>query len=135
MMNREIKFRAIHEGSNKMVYGNLIKGTFEGKPFTQIEHSDSDDFYQWHFKTETVGQFTGLKDKNGVEIYFDDIIRFKGNYTEEAKCGYFIAKVDFDGFKIVLKSGDLEWDARGETEGFDYTCEVIGNIHQNPELL
>lgn len=129
-MNIEIAFRAKPLGINNFVYGYFCKD-FEEKAY--ITTLDGVDTYTIDVKT--LGKFTGLKDKNGVEIYFDDIIKFKGNYTESSKCGYFVGRVDFDGFKIVLKSGELEWDAREETEGFDYTSEVIGNIHQNPELI
>ncbi len=79
---------------------------------------------------ETVGQFTGLLDKNGKEIYEGDIILLGKNKTYTAQIVY-----RNDSLRIYSVGGyfigDLDYIHQC---GIEY-CEVIGNIHDNPELL
>lgn len=75
-----------------------------------------------------VQQYTGLKDKNGVEIYEGDIVKV---YSEEFENENFTGKVIFDegSFLTWINKNDI----RGVWSGDD--IEVIGNIMENPELL
>ena len=130
---REILFRG-KDIYGKWFYGDLINLTKEIKEIcnhTQLEHAHS-------VNTETVGQYTGLTDKNGTKIFEGDIILFEDesptNYEyhdcTEMRCGEI--KFDDGQFyltnRIAVEMGDLIYD--GTLEG-----EVIGNIHDNPELL
>ena len=77
---------------------------------------------------ETIGQYTGLTDKNGKKIFEGDIVKCK-DYLE-AKPFEFQGYVDFkDGSFVIV--GDFMTHYRW----LDYEVEIIGNIHDNPELL
>lgn len=92
---------------------------------------------------ETVGQFTGLADKNGKKIFEGDIVKYnlwddKFDYCE-VKFGYFYAAMDSYnggpalGFYLADINGKA--DDIGFFENLYKFVEVIGNIHDNPELL
>ncbi len=128
---REIKFRGRHVDNGEWVYGSLhiISGD------TYIIAKDTGHFsirsgedifitaYIDEVDPETVGQFTGLHDKNGKEIYEGDIVRcWGGEYCQ----GYW----EFDK-TFVIKNTSYDIIMLEESEHI----EVIGNIYENPELL
>ncbi len=87
---------------------------------------------------ETVGQFTGLTDKNGKKIFEGDIVNILGNQdVEDWK------NVNYNALIAFLDGGFCAIDGTIEEHGFrryalermDFDLEVIGNIHDNPELL
>lgn len=105
---------------------------------------------------ETVGQYTGLTDKNGTKIFDGDIIRYADYdeyrcYIESLDCAEENVSMDFGqmwtvdkvvyGIKIGypafdLNSHDFESNGLSElNESGQYYYEVIGNIHDNPEFL
>ena len=79
------------------------------------------------FIPDTVGQFTGLTDKNGKKIFEGDIVRFDNRLSvvEYVDCRMGFAFRKTIGHGIVPGFTMPHWE----------TCEILGNIHDNPELL
>lgn len=73
-----------------------------------------------------IEQYTGLKDKNGKEIYEGDIV----DYNDDGEC---IGVVKYDAPEFYLDADATDW-ARMFLKGAPHQ-KVIGNIHENPELL
>ncbi|MGV3022162.1 YopX family protein [Streptococcus suis] len=77
-------------------------------------------------------QSTGLFDKNGKEIFEGDIV-----VNQNGNVGYVAYLQQEAGFVVALKKSDYRLGHRNTGESYDVTTnhEIIGNIHQNPELL
>jgi len=125
---REIKFRGISEEGNKWVFGDL----FHGVTYISINVTERFDNYNSikHVvvNPETVGQYTGLNDKNGNEIYEGDILEFSMHARE---CGSVIFR---DGSFMVFRNSDDCCIADFEDEN-GYFFEILGNIYENTELI
>lgn len=122
---REIKFRGKRLDNGEWVVGSYIEAENRDRSIAhQIVPYESGEAVR-EVDPATVGQYTGLKDKNGKEICEGDILLDEsGTY---AVVGYSMGAfyVDFgEGF-------DLQYF----TECIDEICEVVGNIHDDPELL
>ena len=129
---REIKFRAWDTYDNKMKYKFTIGSITNSDdnlwtcPTIWVEGTG------WvNCDTLVLMQYTGLKDKQGVEIYEGDIVKnevyIEGYKHVEYHNGSF-------GYKILIDNSFV-WYAFCENTYFLSDIEVIGNIHQTPELL
>lgn len=126
-MKREILFRGKRVDNKKWVQGYLFKtwnksyilwGTINGYP-NMID-----------IIPETVGQFTRQTDKNGVKIFEQDIVRVKwwNGYHREYQFSNYEVYYDENQMGYYLRGNEFNWE-------YFYGVEIIGNIHDNPELM
>ncbi len=133
---REIKFRGLTL-SGEWVYGNLAvihKDTRGGtKKGTYISNSAGIPF-AYSVRPETVGQFTGERDELKQEIFEGDTIEYRLHEEGGNQVANFTGKVEFiDGSFYPMSLAHKSEDEFYNIE-ISYT-KVIGNIHENPELL
>ena len=127
---REILFRGKRYMDGQWVEGSLFIDEKKDKHEILIGYVN----YRvgWEVDPETVGQYTGLNDKNGKKIFEGDIVLHPWNdqdkpeiFTIKFKDGQFVAS--------PVKETEAFWDFM--VGGFSKEMEVIGNIHDNPELI
>lgn len=129
---RTIKFRGKSIDGKEWLYGDLVSSADE-KRFA-ILVNDKESYDECEVDPETVGQFTGLMDKNGAEIYEGDII---GCHNPRIK--HLIFYNEKQGRYMAALNGDIENDFVGvcglDDSRWNGSKKVIGNIYDNPELL
>ena len=137
-MNRVIKFRGkAIKPSLGWIYGDLIQLSevlpviqrYEGQML--VDGEECKRFSQDKVHPETVGQFTGLNDKEGLPIYEGDIIKGPHDYRHVIQ--YFAPEARFTANLIGFEC----FDHCGINQKWIDDCAkvVIGNIHDNPELM
>ncbi len=149
---REIKFRG-KTFDGEWVYGTVAY-SINNRNIRIVKYLDI-DYRRWenpvlHYsaevKPETIGQYTGLKDKNGKEIYEGDIIGYKNSKTGEIAKNRFVVEFIKDRWYLIdinqkspfNRGNGLYSDLKDLSEDFescDYTFCVISNKHDKPELL
>lgn len=160
-MRKQIKFRGKRIDNNEWAEGCLI---VENPPL-QCFVTDSEDknkyfigksgFADWNMPRpftaaevykDSIGQFTGIKDKNEIEIYEGDIVKLH-LFTQELGAGLgveegereMIGVIEYQDLGLSFKEAedDEEWFYLVYSPGMihEESFEVIGNIYENPELL
>jgi len=138
----------------EMIYGSLVITTHTAKQHTKtwiVQSAFGNGGWfnvmgKQYVRPETVGQFTGLKDKNGKEIYEGDIVRFTNHVDEIYNEEIGVCVFDQDESNFVLQRTQINvanypvpktirtiYLISNITHNAFY--EVIGNLHQSPELV
>lgn len=117
---REILFRGKRKLGNEWIEGSL-----HTEKFTDDEEFLCCEVCQCDVYPETVGQYTGLTDKNGKKIFEGDVVKIK--FPNGARKTDFVRFANGGFLPFIIQYDTFDWG--GED------CRVIGNIHDNPELL
>lgn len=131
---REIKFRGISKEKRIFVYGCYIKASNVKEEIHAIlEIGKSIDCITEVIK-ESVSQFTGLQDKNGVDIYEGDVMKRITNF-EDGGCDVHLGIVKWDDCSFYSHSIKQEISRSLGGKSKNTTYEITGNIHEHPNLL
>ena len=132
---REILFRGKRTTNGDWVYGDFVHGN-ERKSLRDsifVYDSETQSFNDYEINPSTLGQYTGLTDKNGKRIFEGDIVKAQDEILGSPFCDGMNGKVVYDeaAYFIELK------DPMNSQWLYDECAvyEIIGNIHDNPELL
>lgn len=133
---REILFRGKRKDNGEWVYGNYAVTDNNGKQHFVFQNKA----FEFEVDPKTVGQYTGLTDKNGKKIFEGDIVTYE---DAEADCNGYYDNVFLNRGEVGISAWDgIYFTNRQIVEISDLyeseimvDCEIIGNIYDNPELL
>lgn len=135
---REILFRGKRLNGDGWTYGDLSYHVHDGEVYVSPgDGYDSPDCYE--VDPTTVGQYTGLQDKNGKKIFEGDIVEHQVDddypvYIGVVAFGKHCINDDISAFGWFVKM--ISKDYYGNISLYENDClRVIGNVHDNPELL
>ena len=128
-MNRVIKFCGKRVDNGEWVYGYYYHSTINGRHYiANLKETRAEEVI-----SETVGQYTGLHDKNGKEIYEGDIVNCDFEDRGNGAIGF---SLNNQQTMIFNYKGGYYGEPICDLDYFTVRfCEVIGNIHDDPELL
>lgn len=136
----EILFRGKRADNGEWVYGDLIHRQIwkRSVPVIIRNHDDGFDQYEeYEIDPSSVGQYTGLNDRNNEKIFDGDIVEYpieQGKYQEKNNIHEVVFEKRHGTAYFGIKMSEIE------TWGFDLSVpaklmQIIGNIYDNPELL
>lgn len=139
-MKIETRFRGIDINTDKWVYGYYAKHQHKDIIVNDVFVDNGYDFVFNFINPDSLGEFTGLTDKNGIDIYEGDLLEFKNELGRHnlhkvfRVTGGLVINSHKDDF---YKDYTPFWEACADmqTMGWIKQCEVIGNITKNPEFL
>ena len=147
---REILFRGKRTGNEKWICGHLLEQNIPDchsyivmSIIAELDnrHIEIMDFDINEVIPETVGQYTGLTDKNGVKIFEGDIVKGIAYSVERIGVIVWIDEIASFGVRYFKSVNSTTWEnssilrcaSMGKTD--EFAAEIIGNIHDNPEIL
>lgn len=140
-MKRQIKFRGKDRRTGKWVYGDLLTPITGCKivNYTEVDNGAMKRAdYDYHdVLDDTVGQFIGLHDRNGKEVYEGDIITVDGLYPRVVlwnKVSWALMPCEHYQDKLFWVM-NLQHPSNDWWELFFDKIKVVGNVHDNPELM
>ena len=135
---REITFRGKTVDRRKWIYGSLIV-LDDDFNYIMPRCEFASTLTKWELirlesepvLQSTIGQYTGVKDKNGVRVFEGDIVRTQFGRLVRIEYRAVGGFVGFDMTAIECKN-ECPWS---DTAWCPYNIEVVGNIHDNPEMV
>ena len=132
-MNREIKFRGKAVDNGEWVYGGYVHDIVNDSHRIIVANGMTVEYIA--VDPETVGQFTGLPDKNEDEIYGGDIVKgYAPDSDKDEKFDAMVVEYVEDGFALVRPNPLRLYFHDLSSCTLNKSIEIIGNKHDNPEL-